>query len=42
MKKSGNGHTSQTIANIFQVGAMWLPVLVFCQKSGTNSAVFCQ
>lgn len=40
MKKSVKEHTSQTIANIFQVGEMELPVLVFCQENRTNSAGF--
>lgn len=38
MKESVKEHTSQTVANIFQVGEMWLPVLVFRQESRTSSA----
>lgn len=41
-KKIGEEHNSQTIANIFQVGGLGLPVLVFCQENGINSAGFCK
>lgn len=38
MRKIVKEHISQTVANIFQVGEMWLPALVFCQENRTNSA----